>query len=159
MIRIAREACRVGRGWGFSTETCGKESGPSSFAELYSGGDSMIRNFIRTTVALCAAIVLSAAIAMAAKGKQVYIYKDAVLPDGQVLKAGTYTVRMSAKADAVEFLQKEKVVAKSHCKCTILEKKNRQTEVQYIDKDGKNTIQALRLAGENREMSFEASGM
>ena len=120
----------------------------------------MIRNIFKWTIALSVAFVLSAAVAMAAKGKHLDITKDSMLPDGQVLKAGSYTVQMNEKADAIEFLQRGKVVAKFNCHCKFGEKKNLETQVYYITRDGKNVIQGLRLAGENREVSFEeASGM
>jgi hypothetical protein len=119
----------------------------------------MIRNIIKWTIALSVAFVLSAAVAMAAKGTHIDIPKDSVLPDGQVLKAGSYTVQFSEKADSLEFLQHGKVVAKLECHCKVEEKKNLNNEVDYIIRDGKNVIKALRLAGDNREISFEASGM
>lgn len=119
----------------------------------------MIRNIMKWAIALSASLLLSATVALAAKGKQINIYKDSVLPDGQVLKAGAYNVQMSEKADAVEFYQHGKLVAKFNCHCKIEERKNLQNEVFYITRDGKNIIQGLRLAGDNREISFEASGM
>ena len=119
----------------------------------------MIKNVIKWTIALSVAFVLSAAVAMAAKGKHISIYTDSVLPDGQVLKAGSYTVQMNEKADAVEFLQQGKVVAKFECHCKVEEKKNLKNEVYYTIKDGKSVIQGIRLAGDNKEISFGTPGM
>lgn len=122
--------------------------------------ESMSRNFVKTLIALGAAIFFSVAIALADKGKTVSIFYDTILPNGQELKAGDYAVHMSETAKEVQFIQKGKVIAAAPCNCVEKQKKNRRTEVVYTKtSEGKQVIQELRLSGDTKTIVLEAQGM
>ena len=122
--------------------------------------ESMSRNFVKTLIALGAAIFFSVAIALADKGKSVSIFYDTVLPNGQELKAGDYAVHMSETGKEVQFVQKGKVIAEAPCKCIERQKKNPRTEIVFKkNSDGKQVLQELRLNGDTKTIVLEAQGM
>ena len=120
----------------------------------------MFRNFAKMFFALGAVVLFFSAVAVADKGKNVKIFSDAVLPNGQELKAGEYNVHMNATTNELEFMQKGKVVAKFPCRCVEKQSKNNRTEVFYRKTaEGKLVIQEMRLAGERKDIVLEAQGM
>lgn len=115
---------------------------------------------VKTFIALVGAIFFSAAIVLADKGKSVTVYYDTVLPNGQELKAGGYVIHMSKTNDAVQFVQKGKVIAEAPCKCIKHEKKNENTEMIFKEtSEGKQLLQELRLRGDTKTIVLEAQGM
>jgi len=57
------------------------------------------------------AVLFSAALALAQKPKTITIHTDALLPNGQHLKAGTYQVVVNEITMEAKFMQGKKVVA------------------------------------------------
>lgn len=120
----------------------------------------MVRNFAKVFLALSAVVLFCSAIALADKGKSVKIFNDSVLPNGQELKAGEYTVRMNATTKQLEFVKKGKVVAQFPCHCIEKPAKNQRTEVFFTTtKEGKQMIQEIRLVGDTKDIVLEAQGM
>jgi hypothetical protein len=123
------------------------------------GRSIMSKSFLKVVLGLGAAILLFAALAVAAKGKSVDIFLDAVLPNGQELKAGRYTVVVDKSADEVQFMKGKTVVAKAPCKCVPEETKIRHNEVRFAEgPDKKQHIQEIRLAGETEAITLPGSG-
>jgi HAMP domain-containing protein len=113
----------------------------------------MLSRTLRTAVMLGAGLLVFASFALAAS-KTITLSQDVLLPGGQTLKAGTYTVVVNQKIDQVEFLQNSKVVATHACKC-IEGQKNDQTETVTEQGPGnQETLQQIRLRGETRTITL-----
>lgn len=104
---------------------------------------------LKTMVSTVAAVLLVAAMAMAEKSRTIDIYTDAVLPDGQELKAGKYQVVVSPDEKEIQFLQSNKVVAKHACRCMGHEgPKHRYSQARYVeDSNKKQKLTEVRFAG------------
>lgn len=119
----------------------------------------MSKSVLRTLVALAGAIFICSAIAFAEKAKTVTLHYDSVLPNGQTLKAGEYTVHVDETAHKVQFMQKDKVVAEAPCNC-IQGKKNDKTECVFKkDKEGKQILQEVRVKGDSKQIVMEGAGI
>lgn len=119
----------------------------------------MTKNVLKTVVMVAGAILICSAIALAEKVPTVNVHYDSILPNGQTLKAGDYTVKVDETAHKVQFLQKGKVVAEAPCNCTT-GKKNDKTECQFVkDKDGKQILQEVRVKGDTKQIVMEGSGI
>lgn len=120
----------------------------------------MSRSAIKIALSLGAAVLFSVAVALAGKGKTIDIYTDAVLPDGQELKAGKYDVLMDEAGTQVEFVKGTKVVAKHPCKCVNHPEKNRYNQARYVEgAQKKQQLQEIRLGGESRTIVLNPQGM
>ncbi len=116
----------------------------------------MSRNATRAVLSLGAAIVFSAALAMAEKGKTIDIYTDAVLPDEQELKAGKYQVVVGEGEKEVQFLKGKTVVAKHACQCVGQTEKNRYNQARYVEgPEQKQRLTELRFAGKSCILSLD----
>lgn len=116
----------------------------------------MSTGVIRRVLSLGAIVFSFAALVMADKGKAVDIYTDAVLPDGQVLKAGKYQVVVVEAAGQVQFMKGSKEVVKHHCKCIDLKERNRYTQARYVESQAKKQqLQELRLGGDTRAIVLD----
>ena len=116
----------------------------------------MFNSLIKNVLALGAAIILFAAVALAGKGKTVDIYTDAVLPDGQVLKAGKYQVVVGEGEKEVEFMQRGKVVMKHPCQCLGHKEVNRYNQTRFVEgPDKKQHLTEIRFAGKSCVLNLE----
>ncbi len=116
----------------------------------------MFERFIKNVLALGAAIMLFAAVALAGKGRTVDIYTDAVLPDGQVLKAGKYQVVVGEGEKEVEFLKAGKVVLKHPCQCLGHKEVNPNNQARYVESpDKKQRLTEIRFAGKSCVLNLE----
>jgi len=110
----------------------------------------------KAVLSLGAAIVFSAALAMADKGRTIDIYADAVLPDGQELKAGKYQVVVDEAAKEVQFLKGNKAVAKHACRCVEQGEKNRFNQARYVEgPEKKQRLTELRFAGKGCVLNLD----
>lgn len=120
----------------------------------------MSRNLIKNAFAVGVAVLFTAALALADKGRKVDIYTDAVLPDGQTLKAGKYDVHLDEAAKTIEFIKENKLVAKHPCQCVEQPEKNRYNQVIYREGEGKKQVlQELRISGDNKKIILNPPGM
>ena len=119
----------------------------------------MSRHVIKMTLYLGAAILLTTALAMAQKAKTIEIYTDAVLPNGQELKAGKYNVAVDESAKQVTFMQGKKTVATHPCKVVEVPTKNDCNQVRYTEKEKKQQVEELRFGGERRSILLIQEGM
>ncbi len=116
----------------------------------------MARNYLKTVLSLAAALLFFSALAMAEKAQTIDVYTDAVLPDGQVLKAGKYKVVVGEAEKEVEFLQGKTVVAKHSCQAVERHEKNRYNEVRYSKTpDKKEKLTEIRLAGRSYVLNLD----
>jgi hypothetical protein len=119
----------------------------------------MTKSFLKTLVALAGAILVCSVIAFADKAQTVKVHYDSILPNGQTLKAGEYAVHVDEAAHKVQFMQKDKVVAEGPCNC-IQGKKNEKTECVFKkDKEGKQTLQEVRVKGDTKQIVMEGAGI
>ncbi|HET7216094.1 MAG TPA: hypothetical protein VFL79_21075 [Terriglobia bacterium] len=110
----------------------------------------MLRRTLKMGFWVAAGVFLFAGLALAGT-KQIHLGQDVVLPGGQTLQAGTYSVVVNESLDQVQFLKGSKVVATHACKCVPQEKKN--TETQVLTEQGPGNTQVLQeimLRGETR---------
>lgn len=109
----------------------------------------MLVNVWKTAVPAVIAGLFCVALAAADKGRTIEVYTDAILPDGQELKAGEYQVVVSAGEDEIQFMKSGQVVAKHACKCMGHEGgKNRYTQVRFSEtSDKRQKLTEIRLAG------------
>ena len=109
----------------------------------------MVKVVSKVLILLVAAFLSAAALANAAKAPTIDVYADAILPDGQELKAGKYQVVVSEGENEVQFLKSGKVVAKHACRCMGHEgPKNPYNQARYIaTPDNKQKITEIRFAG------------
>lgn len=106
-----------------------------------------VQGFLKKGLVLVAGILAVAALAIAAKS-EISIYKDAILPDGQTLKAGKYVVVINEDTKEVQFQQGREVVAKHSSRCVPLETRNRYTEARFTEEAGKpSKLNEVRLQG------------
>jgi hypothetical protein len=119
----------------------------------------MSRDTLRTFLCLVGMVLFAASVAMAEKAKTVKFFTDAVLPNGQELKAGDYKVVLNDTAKEVKFLKGNEVVAAVGCKVVEQPKKNDCNEVRYTEKDNKQHVQEIRLGGERRSILLIQGGM
>jgi hypothetical protein len=112
---------------------------------------------LKTIVSTAAAILFVAALALAEKAKTIDVYTDAVLPDGQELKAGKYQVLVDAGEKEVQFLQGKKLVAKHACRCMGHEgEKNRYNQARFSETpDKKQKLTELRFAGTHCTLNLD----
>lgn len=116
---------------------------------------SALKRVLYVTVAL----LFAAALAMAQKAKTIEIYTDAVLPNGQELKAGKYQVAVDDAAKKVTFMKGEKVVATQGCQVVVVPEKNNCNQVRYAEKQNKKQqVQELRFGGERRSILLIQGG-
>lgn len=116
----------------------------------------MFNRLIKNVLALGATIVLFAAVALAGKGKTVDIFTDAVLPDGQVLKAGKYQVVVGEGEKEVEFLQGGKVVLKHPCQCLGHKEVNRYNQARFVESaDKKQHLTEIRFSGRSCVLNLD----
>jgi hypothetical protein len=104
---------------------------------------------LKTMLSAVVAILFVAAMAMAQKARTIDVYADAVLPDGQELKAGKYQVVVDAGEKEVQFLQGKKLVAKHACRCMGHEgEKNRYNQARFNETpEKKQKLTEIRFAG------------
>ena len=119
----------------------------------------MTKSILRTAVMLAGVIFISSVIALAEKAKTVAVHYDSVLPNGQTLKAGEYTVNVDESVHKVQFLQKGKVVAETHCNCVTGKKNDKSECVFKKDKEGKQTLQEVRVKGDTKQIVMEGAGI
>ena len=110
----------------------------------------MLSRTVRVALLLAVGMFLFSTLALAG-AKTINLNNDAILPDGQTLKAGVYTVVVDQKLDQVKFIQNGTVVVKHQCKCIPQEKKF-DTDAVIFEQDSpsKKVLQALRFRGEIR---------
>ncbi len=114
----------------------------------------MFGKAIRVVMLLGVAIFFFASLALA-RTNTIKLDKDVVLPDGQTLKAGNYTVVVDEKLDQVQFLQNDKVVVKHACKCILQEKKHQSDTILFDEKaPGKTVLKEMRFRGETRTVTL-----
>ncbi len=126
----------------------------------------MNKCILKSLLALASAILICSAIAFAEKAKTVStkaqivtVHYDSVLPNGQTLKAGEYTVNVDEAVHKVQFLQKGRVVAEAPCNCN-QGKKNDKTECVFKQsKEGKKILQEVRVKGDTRQIVMEGAGI
>jgi hypothetical protein len=119
----------------------------------------MTRNVLKCVVMLAGAILLCSVFALAAKPQTVKVHYDSILPNGQTLKAGVYTVKVDESVHKVQFLRKGKVVAEGPCNCIAGEKNPETTCLFAKDKDGKQVLKEVRIEGDTRQIVMEGSGI
>ena len=108
--------------------------------------EPMTKNILKSVMMLTGAILFCSVIALAEKVPTVNVHYDSILPNGQTLKAGDYTVKVDESVHKVQFLQKGKVVAEVPCDCKTGEK-NKKTSCLYVkDKEGKQVLQEVALS-------------
>ncbi|MGA2628670.1 MAG: hypothetical protein ABSG54_00525 [Terriglobia bacterium] len=112
---------------------------------------------LKTVVSTIAAVLLVAAVAMAEKGRTIDVYTNAILPDGQELKAGKYQVVVSADEKEIQFLQSNKVVAKHACRCMGHDgPKHRYSQARYAEgADKKQKLTEVRFAGSSCVLNLD----
>jgi hypothetical protein len=116
----------------------------------------MVMRAFKSFFALAVIVLFAAALALADRGKSVDIYTDAVLPNGQELKAGKYTVVLDESATKVVFKQGKKVVAEEKCKVVNQDKKNPTNQARFSETpDKKQKLDEIRLGGDTRTVIFE----
>ena len=114
---------------------------------------------LKKIMSTAAAFLLVAALAIAEKARTIDVYADAVLPDGQELKAGKYQVIVDEGEKEVQFLQAKKVVAKHACRCMGHEgEKNRYNQARYEgSQDKKQKLTEIRFAGKSCTLKLDVS--
>jgi len=105
------------------------------------------------------AVLFSAALALAQKPKTINIYTDAVLPNGQHLKAGSYQVAVDETKKEVKFIQGKKVVATQGCKVVEVPVKNDCNKTRFAAKGDQQELQELSFGGEHRSILLIQGGM
>ncbi len=119
----------------------------------------MSRRVIKMSLYLGVALLLAAALALAEKARTIEIYTDAVLPNGQELKAGRYNVAVDEPANKVTFMKGNKTVATHPCKVVEVPTKNNCNQVRYSEKEKKQQVEELRFGGERRSILLIHEGM
>jgi len=119
----------------------------------------MSRHALKKLLYLAVTVLFTASLALAQKGKTIDVYTNAVLPNGQELKAGKYQVVVDENAKQVKFMKGNKVVAEQGCKVVEVPVKNDCNEVRYKDKGQKQEVQELRFGGERRSILLIGEGL
>lgn len=110
----------------------------------------MVARTVRIALLLGVGIFLFSSLALAGE-KSINLSKDTMLPDGQTLKAGTYTVVVDEKLDQVQFIRNGVVVVKHQCKCIPQEKKFNSDAILFNEMaPGKKVLEGIRFRGETR---------
>ena len=110
----------------------------------------MLAKTVRVALLLGVGMFLFSSLALAGV-KTIKLSKDAILPDGQTLKAGVYTVVVDEKLDQVQFIQNGVVVVKHQCKCIPQEKKFDSDAFLFNEEaPGKQVLEGIRFRGETR---------
>lgn len=117
----------------------------------------MTKRFFRTFFSVAAAVLFIAVLAKAEKARTIDVYADAVLPDGQEIKAGKYQVVVDAGEKEVQFVRGNAVVARHACRCLGHEgEKNRYNQVRYIEApDKKQKLTEIRFAGRSCVLNLD----
>jgi hypothetical protein len=111
---------------------------------------SMLSKTVRFALLLSVGMFLFSSLALAG-AKTINLTRDAILPDGQTLKAGVYTVVVDQKLDQVQFIQRGVVVVKHQCKCIDQQKKNDIDAILFNEEaPNKKVLNGIRLKGETR---------
>jgi len=118
----------------------------------------MSRHVVKIFLFLAVAVLFTAALAPAEQAKMINIYADAVLPNGQQLKAGKYQVALDEGAKQVSFKKGDKVVATAGCRFVDNPQKNPFNEARFDEKDAKPQLQELRFRGEQRSIMLTPEG-
>ena len=114
----------------------------------------MSRKVVRIAILMGVAMFLFASLALA-RTNTIKLAKDVVLPDGQTLKAGQYSVVVDEKVDQVQFLQNDKVVIKHACKCIQQSKSHAADSILFDEKaPGKLELKEMRFRGETRTVTL-----
>jgi len=109
----------------------------------------MLAKTVRVALLLGVGLFLFSSLALAGT-KTIKLDKDTVLPDGQTLKAGEYSVVVDQKLDEVQFIQNKVVVVKHACKC-IEQPKKWDSDAVLFNVDGNNKVlEGMRFRGETR---------
>ena len=119
----------------------------------------MTKNVLKSVVMLAGAILFCSIIALAEKVPTVNVHYDSILPNGQTLKAGDYTVKVDESVHKVKFLQEGKVVAEAPCNCKAGGTNKKTTCLFIKDKEGKQVLQEVRVKGDTRQIVMEGSGI
>lgn len=110
----------------------------------------MLVKTVRVALLLGVGMFLFSSLALAG-AKTIKLDKDTMLPDGQTLKAGQYSVVVDEKVDQVEFIQNGVVVIKHQCKCIPQEKKWDSDAILFSEEaPNKKVLDGLRFKGETR---------
>jgi hypothetical protein len=90
-----------------------------------------------------------------AKAKTINLSHDVLLPDGQTLSAGVYTVEVDEKLDQVKFIQADEVVVTHRCKCIVHENKNNADAIitNQVNPE-KKVLEGIRFRGETRTITL-----
>lgn len=114
----------------------------------------MFGKTVRVMMLLGVAMFFFASLALA-RTNTIKLDKDVVLPDGQTLKAGQYTVVVDEKVDQVQFLQGDTVVVKHACKCIPQDKKHKTNSMLFDEPTpGKLVLKEMRFSGETRNVTL-----
>ncbi len=119
----------------------------------------MSKNILKSLAVLAGTIFIFSALAFAEKPKTVTLHYDSVLPNGQTLKAGDYTVKVDESVHKVQFLQKGKVVAEAPCNCVPGDKNSKTECVFNSGKDGKKTLLEVRVKDDTKHIVMEGAGI
>lgn len=119
----------------------------------------MFRHIPKMVLYLGVMVLFTASLALAQKAKTLDIYTDAVLPNGQELKAGKYQVAVDEGAKNVTFKKGNKIVATHPCKVVEVPTKNDCNQVRYSEKERKQQVEELRFGGERRSILLIQGGM
>ncbi|HEV2349693.1 MAG TPA: hypothetical protein VG028_07605 [Terriglobia bacterium] len=110
----------------------------------------MLAKTVRVALLLGVGMFLFSSLALAG-AKTIKLDRDTILPDGQTLKAGQYSVVVDQKLDQVEFIQNGDVVVKHACKCIPQEKKNDSDAIMFSEETPhKRVLDGMRFRGETR---------
>lgn len=119
----------------------------------------MNKNILKSLAILAGAIFIFSALAFAEKPKTITVHYDSILPNGQTLKAGEYTVKVDEAIHKVQFLQKGKVVAEAPCNCVPGDKNSKTECVFKSDKEGKKVLQEVRVKDDTKHIIMEGAGI
>lgn len=111
---------------------------------------SMLSKTVRFALLLGVGMFLFSSLALAGT-RTIKLDNDTILPDGQTLKAGVYSVVVDQKLDQVHFIQNRVVVVKHQCKCIEQGKKNESDAIMFSEKGpDKKVLDGIRFRGETR---------
>ncbi len=119
----------------------------------------MSKRILKSLAILAGAIFIFSALAFAEKPQTVTVHYNSILPNGQTLKAGDYTIKVDESVHKVQFLQKGKVVAEAPCNCKPGNKNDRTECVFSKDKEGKQKLQEVRVKGDTKQIVLEGAGI
>jgi hypothetical protein len=112
--------------------------------------NSMLARTVRVAMLLGIGMFLFSSLALAG-ARTIKLDKDTILPDGQTLKAGEYSVVVDQKVDEVHFIQHGVVVVKHQCKCIEQQKKWDSDAILFTNEgSNKRVLEGMRFRGETR---------